>query len=281
MKGTVFDIKELAVFDGPGIRTTVFLKGCPLKCSWCHNPEGQAFGPELMVSENGCKHCGECLKACTHPDGCTACGSCVRACPMGLRRICGTQMEPEALAEKLLKNADYLNRQGGGVTFSGGEPLAQPEFLLACLEMLRPLHRAIETSGYCSGEWFQRILRELDYIMMDIKLVDDAQHRIHIGVSNRQILENLQTLKDSGKPFRIRIPVIPGVNDSDENFLQTALLLKDAQHLEKVELLPYHLTAGAKYAMVRRQYMPKFDPEQKPRLNKEIFLREGILCDCL
>lgn len=112
VKGTVFDIKELAVFDGPGIRTTVFLKGCPLKCSWCHNPEGQAFGPELMVSENGCKHCGECLKACSHPDGCTACGSCVRACPMGLRRIYGTQMEPEALAEKLLKNADYLNRQG-------------------------------------------------------------------------------------------------------------------------------------------------------------------------
>ncbi|MDO4338187.1 MAG: glycyl-radical enzyme activating protein [Eubacteriales bacterium] len=281
MTGTVFDIKQMAVFDGPGIRTTVFLKGCPLRCNWCHNPEGLSFEPELMVSDHGCRHCGRCREVCKNHEHCTACGACIRACPMGLRRICGTRMESKALAEKLLKDEEFLKKNGGGVTFSGGEPLGQPVFLLECLKELSSIHRAIETSGYCSAEWFTKILQELDYIMMDIKVVDEEKHLYYTGVSNRRILENLKILKMSGKPFRIRIPVIPGVNDTEKNYKATAELLKGAKHLEKVELLPYHQTAGAKYKMVGKEYIPKFHEQQSPKMGTEIFLNAGIRCECI
>lgn len=277
--GTVFDIKQMAIYDGPGIRTTVFLKGCPLRCMWCHNPEGLSYAPQLMVSDNNCLHCGACIRAC--PNGgrtCTACGQCIRACPQGLRKLCGARYEAAALAEKLLRDRDYLTAMGGGVTFSGGEPTGQPEFLLELLERTAAMHRAIETSAYCSGTVFSAVLARVDYVMMDLKLMDPERHRHYTGVPNEPILDNLERLKKSGKPFRIRIPVIPGVNDTDENFEQTALRLLDAPTLEQVELLPYHVTAGAKYAMVGRQYQPEFDTAAAPNLNTEIFLRHGIAC---
>ena len=281
MEGTVFDIKELAVFDGPGIRTTVFMKGCPLRCQWCHNPEGLSFESQLMVSPNGCLRCGRCTAICEHPDNCVACGKCVRACPLHLRRIVGTKYTPEALAKRLLKDQEYLAKQGGGVTFSGGEPTAQGEFLLECLKLLRPMHRAIETSGYCRSGQFRKILEELDYIIMDIKLVNEERHRFYTGAGNRLILENLEQVKESGKPFRIRIPVIPDVNDTQENYQATAALLAGAKMLEKVELLPYHKTAGAKYSMVGREYTPEFDPEAVPNLDTGLFLSYGIRCEKL
>ena len=175
-EGVIFDIKQFAVFDGPGIRTTVFLKGCPLRCMWCHNPEGLSFQPQLMVSQNGCIHCGRCKAVCKHLDHCVLCGDCVRACPNRLRKICGDRISAEALAHKLLRDKEYLSGEGGGVTFSGGEPCGQPEFLLECLDRLSEMHRAIETSGYCSPEIFGKIIQRLDYIIMDLKLMDEKEH---------------------------------------------------------------------------------------------------------
>lgn len=277
-EGIIFDIKQFAVFDGPGIRTTVFLKGCPLHCMWCHNPEGLSFEPQLMVSPNGCTHCGSCRKACGHPEGCVLCGACVKACPNRLRRICGERISAGTLTQKLLRDKGYLEAEGGGVTFSGGEPAAQPDFLLECLQRLRGMHRAVETSGYCRPEVFAALLEELDYVIMDIKLAEEARHLYYTGVSNKVILTNLLQLKKSGKPCRIRIPVIPGVNDTQDNYQKTAALLGEFPGLELVELLPYHQTAGAKYEMVGRKYKPEFNKEQSPVLDQSAFEAAGIVC---
>ena len=278
MYGTIFDIKQFAVFDGPGIRTTVFLKGCPLRCEWCHNPEGLSFSPQIMVSKSACTHCGRCEAVCPSPSRCLVCGKCVRACPAGLRRVCGKRIEAADLAAKLLRDRAYLEMQGGGVTFSGGEPTAQGEFLLECLRLLRPMHRAVETSGFCDPDLFREILGELDYVIMDIKLTDDALHQRYTGVGNHRILRNLESLKRSGKPFRIRIPVIPGVNDTEENFRETARLLTDAAALDFVELLPYHQTAGAKYEMVGMDFSPSFRTDRPPNTDTAPFAEYHIPC---
>ena len=276
--GTIFDIRQLSVFDGPGIRTTVFLKGCPLRCMWCHNPEGLSYKPQLMRSGNGCLHCGKCRDACSHPDTCVLCGSCVRACPKNLIRICGEEVTAEWLTGHLLKDQDYLEQVGGGITFSGGEPLGQPRFLLECLERLGDVHTCIETSGYAQPELFEKAAGLLDYVIMDLKLMDGEKHRHYTGFDNEPVLRNLEYLKQSGQAFRIRIPVIPGVNDDRENYERTAAALAGARNLDVVELLPYHVTAGAKYSMVGMEYSPEFDEGQEPELDMSVFERAGIPC---
>lgn len=280
-KGIVFDIKQLAVFDGPGLRTTVFLKGCPLRCQWCHNPEGLSVKQELMVSGNGCRQCGKCKEVCTHPESCVVCGKCVRACPLHLRKICGTEMEASVLAAKLKKDKAFFEANEGGVTVSGGEPTMQPEFLLELLENLEGVHRAIETCGYCQEEIFRKVLENLELVIMDIKLVDDELHKKYTKRSNQMILHNLSILKESGKPFIIRVPLIPGVNDTEKNMKDTADLLADCKNLVRVELLPYHQTAGAKYSMVGKEYQPEFDTERAVQEMPEIFENAGITCKVL
>lgn len=276
MNGIIFDIKEFAVFDGPGIRTTVFLKGCPLQCMWCHNPEGMSFAPERMTSPNGCLHCKRCTQVCPSPSKCLVCGKCIEVCPMRLRKICGTAVTPRELAGRLLKDREFLLKNEGGVTFSGGEPLAQPEFLEACIRELNGLHTCVETSGFCEREQFREIVGMLQFVIMDIKLVDDDRHRYYTGVSNRKILANLEQLKTGDTPYMIRIPLIPGVNDTEENMEQTAALLTNAGPLVRVELLPYHKTAGAKYGMVGKNYQPEFQTEQKPQYHMDPFEKRGI-----
>jgi len=236
MKGTVFSIEEFAINDGPGIRTTVFLKGCPMRCAWCHNPEGLNARPQLM-------HLRE------------------------RDVVCGIELEAQELACKLLKDADIFRMNGGGVTFTGGEPTMQADFLCEMLDLLKDIHTAVETSGFCSAEVFRNVTDKADYILMDIKICDEQMHKRYTGVSNVQILNNLQYLKASGKPFVIRIPLIPGVNDSLKNMEDTAALLDGACNIQRVELMRYHKTAGAKYKMVDMEYNPPFDTDAVPRVH--------------
>lgn len=279
--GTIFDIKEFAVFDGPGMRQTVFFKGCPLRCSWCHNPEGLDTAPQLMVSAASCLHCGKCAEVCRHPEGCTACGACIPVCPLHLRHIAGEKMTSEELAQRIRRDSGYYARYGGGVTFSGGEPLMQADFLIEVLRMLPELHRAVETSGFCAGEKFREAVENLDYVMMDIKLFDGEAHKRYTGADNRQILENARFLCEGDTPFVIRIPVIPGVNDNEENFRSTAEWIAGAPALQKVQLLPYHKAAGAKYKMAGKEYRPAFDAERPVWISQKIFEEYGIRSEVL
>ncbi|MBR6141903.1 MAG: radical SAM protein [Bacteroidaceae bacterium] len=246
MKGTIFSIEEFAINDGPGIRTTVFLKGCPLRCEWCHNPEGLSPKPQLMKKKD------ETV-------------------------ISGTEIDANELADRLLRDEKIFRLNKGGVTFTGGEPLLQADFLLEVLGLLRPcIHCAIETSGYASEDVFKKVLGNLDFVLFDCKHTNDELHRKYTGVSNRPILRNLQILKESGKEFVLRFPLVPGVNDTRENMLAVRDLLLRAPNLKRVELLRYNKVAGAKYNMVGMEYKPSFDTEAEPHCHTEILTDAGI-----
>ncbi len=277
MRGVVFDLKECAIHDGPGLRQTVFVKGCPLRCRWCHNPEGLHMQPQLMASANGCTHCGRCKATCPHPNECTACGACVSACPQRLRRIVGETLFARELADRLLPNVPYYASTGGGVTFSGGEPLMQPDFVLETVRLLDgAAHTALETSGYASAEVFAAFADAFDLILLDLKQMDDALHRAFTGVSNARIIANAERLCRGSTPFVVRIPVIPGVNDNAAHYRAVAELVCGAPSLERVELLPYHLTAGAKYAMLGEAYQPGFDTDRPIQTDQSVFEQYGI-----
>lgn len=273
MKGTVFDVKEFAVYDGPGVRTTVFLKGCPLRCRWCHNPEGLSPRPQLMVSVAACTHCGKCQAVCPHPEHCVACGRCIPVCPQGLRRMAGQEMEPEQLAERLKKSAVF---EGGGVTFSGGEPTLQWDFVHETVMLLPGLHKAVETCGYCADSVFLQVMEDMNLILMDVKHMDPLEHKRWTGVDNGPIQRHLEMLCAGDKDFIIRVPLMPGINDTRENLEHLAERLVGARHLVRVELLPYHQTAGAKYAMAGMEYAPGFDTTREPRRDFEPFRSRGI-----
>lgn len=245
MTGTIFDIKEFSLYDGPGVRTTVFLKGCPLRCRWCHNPEGLDPAPQLMVTEHRCTRCGACRKACDHPD-CRAFGRCVHACPHNLLRIAGRRVEARELAGQLLKQAGYWRACEGGVTLSGGEPLMQTDFAVELLSLLPGVHKAVETCGFSDAATFQRLAGAVDYVMLDIKLADEQAHIRHTLQSNGPILENLRWLRRSGKPFCIRTPLIPGITDTAENLSAIQALIGDAPWVR----LPHNPLAGAKYGQL-------------------------------
>lgn len=247
--GLIFDIKEMAIHDGPGARTTVFLKGCPLRCRWCHNPEGLLFQKQLMVRESRCQHCGRCRIPCDHQD-CQPYGRCLHACPLGLVSVAGTSMQSDELAKQLLREKDFWEMCDGGVTISGGEPLAQPKFLLALLKELKGVHRCVETSGFAASEIFEAVCQETELIIMDIKLADPQQHKYWTGQSNEPILNNLELLRRNGHPCILRTPLIPGATDTKENLEAIAELVQGIPGLQRVELLPYNSLAGAKYPMV-------------------------------
>lgn len=277
MKGCIFSIEEFSTFDGPGVRITVFLKGCPLQCMWCHNPEGQAFDIQWVRSPNGCLGCGACLE-----EGRKACGvpsltaESVIVCPRHLVRAAGEDVTAEELVARLQKNLTMVNAVGGGVTFSGGEPLAQPAFLKECLRQLcGKTHRALQTSGYATPQLFADILPHCDFLLYDLKLMDSERHRTYTGVDNVNILENYRTLVKSGTPFITRIPLIPTVNDTAENITATAEFMAGLG-VDRIELLPYNRAAGAKYALLSQAYSPTFDGSLPPNPRREIFEHYGI-----
>lgn len=248
MTGTVFDIKEFTVHDGPGTRVTVFLKGCPLRCWWCHNPEGLSPEPQLMIKKALCSGCGRCLKPCEHPE-CVAFSRCLHACPKGLLSISGIQWESYELAAHFRRFRPFF-ANGGGVTFSGGEPLLQADFVSEVCTELPDVHKALQTSGYAEEAVFERILEHMDYVLFDLKLADRKTHKYYTGVDNQPILRNFSLLKCSGKPFVIRIPIIPGITDTRDNLLALSEIAGDSP----VQLMHYNKLAGAKYAMVGKHF---------------------------
>lgn len=274
--GVVFDVKEFAVFDGPGIRTTVFMKGCPLSCMWCHNPEGLSPRPQLMVSRAACTNCGACRHVCPSPEACTSCGACVPVCRGGYRKIVGTAWTAEALAARLQKDADVYAMSGGGVTFSGGEPLMQWDFVADVIARLRGVHTAVETSGFAADAVFEDAMARCDLIMMDWKVSDPVLHRRYTGVDQAVIRRHAQMLCAGSTPFILRMPIIPGVNDNEAHFGTAARLVKDAKALVRVDVLPYQRAAGAKYEMVGRTYSVDFDEARPPRMFTECLEQAGI-----
>jgi len=255
MKGTIFSIEEFAVHDGDGVRINVFFKGCPLRCRWCHNPEGWDPERRIVKSPNGCLHCGICTNVCTHKEtGCVLCRECMYNCPRDLIRISGVEWESEDLAKKLLSYEHLLKACKGGLTFSGGEVMMQSEFLCEVLEKTSALSRVIETSGYGKKEDFARVLKLVDFVFYDLKIMDSEKHKEYTGVTNELILENAGQLMASSVPFTVRIPVIDGVNSDEENMRATCEFVKNAENLVSIELLPYNEMAGAKYALAGMEY---------------------------
>ena len=273
----VFSIEEFSVFDGPGMRTTVFLSGCPLRCEWCHNPEGQSFKNFIVRATNGCVGCGECLRRADKIDGkAVFTEDSIRNCPQNLLRYVAKSYTAKELCDHLSKNFAILNASGGGITFSGGEPLMHADFILATAPLLdREISVALQTSGYASEEVFRRVLDVCDFVLYDLKLASPALHRTYCGVDNAPILNNYRILASSGKRFITRIPLIPSVTDTDENLHALAHFIS-SHGVKDVEVLPYNKLTGSKYSSLLRTYSPSFDEQKECNLGIDIFKRYGI-----
>lgn len=267
-RGVITGIERFAVHDGPGLRTVVFFKGCPLRCVWCHSPETQAARPQVMLRAERCLGCGACLDACAsgaasmRPAGgpavdrarCTVCGRCADACPTEARTVAGERVEAVALLARLERDAVFHGASGGGVTFSGGEPLRQPAFLAALLDGCRQrgLDTAVETSGYAPWAAVE-VASRAGLVLFDLKLHDDARHREHTGVSNRRVLANFRRLASIHPRVRVRLPFIPGITDAPANVAAIGREAKTAG-VAGVDLLPYHAAGSAKYLRLGRPY---------------------------
>ncbi len=292
--GRIFDIKRFAVHDGPGIRTTVFLKGCPLHCAWCHNPEGISPAPELAFIVRKCIGCGDCVKACpvgahTLADGihtfdrtrCTLCGACVEACCPQALVLYGREVTVEQLMSEILPDREFYEQSGGGITVSGGDPLIQPDFCAAFLQACREngLHTAVDTSGAVPWSAFEKVLPHTDLVLFDLKHFDDAEHRRWTGLGNSRILENLLTLGRLGVSVEVRIPCLPTVNDGDV-LEAIAGFLRQVPSLTGVRLLPYHDFARSKFGAIGLEdTMPLVDKPSQEQMEdlREIVRRHGLV----
>jgi pyruvate formate lyase activating enzyme len=267
-KGLVFRTEKYMISDGLGIRTNVFLKGCPLKCLWCFNPEGIEGKPEILVFKRKCIQCGECIEICprdaiTMEDGhpridrrvCDGCGECASACPSRALEVCGRFMTVDEVMEQVRKDEIFYRRSGGGVTVTGGELCAQPGFarnlLLACRE---EFHTAIETSGFAPPNILREILASCDQVFFDLKHMDSRRHRELTGVPNEPILHNLEMASRVHDEITVRIPLIPGFNDEPQNIRRTAEFVRSLGNINRIEILPYVSFGRSKYEMLNLTY---------------------------
>lgn len=268
--GVVFNIQRYSVHDGPGIRTVVFLKGCPLRCKWCSNPESQSLHPDIMYNKAACARCGACVQACPtgcihftetgvllDRDLCTKCGTCAAVCLFGGLRVVGRRMTVDDVIREVEKDRVFYDRSGGGLTLSGGEPTLQARFAAGLIEAARDrgLTVAIETCGHQDPETFLSLVERVDLVMYDLKIIDASLHRDATGVPNELILENVRLLAARDVPLTIRIPVIPGFTDSEANIAGIAKFVESLHAVREVELVPYHRFGQHKYEMLGREYL--------------------------
>jgi pyruvate formate lyase activating enzyme len=270
--GVVFDIKHYAIHDGPGIRTTVFLKGCPLDCAWCHNPESKRPQPEFMWWPTKCIGCRSCVKGC--PEGavtigdrlvideklCVGCGICVKGCYAEALELVGREMSVEEVMEEILRDSEFYRESGGGVTFSGGEPLMQPTFLAELLKACRGegLHTAVDTSGHADSAALKKIIDHTDLFLYDVKHMDPERHRRYTGATNELALSNLALLR--GREVVIRAPIVSGVNDDEGNIGRMGEYVS-ALGFTEICLLPYHKAGSEKAQRLNRETAPPFVAE--------------------
>lgn len=299
IKGVVFSIERFAVHDGPGIRTLVFLKGCPLKCLWCDNPESQKMESQIFLISDRCIGCRQCLSTC--PQGattlsesgeiiinrklCTNCGKCVETCYAGARVLTGKQMSVTEALEEIKKDLVFYRNSDGGVTLSGGEPLMQADFseqiLKECHEL--SIHTAIETSGYADWQSIEHVLYHVDLILLDIKQMDSSKHRRYTGVPNEPILENAKKMSDLRIPMIVRVPIVPRYNDSEENIRTTTEFVLQLKSVESIELLTYHSYGAPKYHRLGMRYsLTELKPPSKECIErlKNIVISYGLQCHC-
>lgn len=243
--GIIFDIKEFAIHDGPGIRTTVFMKGCPMSCQWCHNPEGQSRRPQIIRSPAG-------------------------------ERLAGNEYTAAELAALLSQQIAILRTNDGGITFSGGEPLQQADFVAEVIDLLDDVHVLLDTSGYGQEQDFRHLVDRSDLVFFDLKLIDGTAHRHYTGCDNDLILRNLHLLDELGKPFVIRVPLVPGVTDTNLNLTAIVQTVRGLSALQRVDLLPYNQAAGSKYEYAGMVFNPDYDESAALNLNMAPFEQAGI-----
>ncbi|MBN2246621.1 MAG: glycyl-radical enzyme activating protein [Candidatus Aminicenantes bacterium] len=295
-KAIVFDIKHYAIHDGPGIRTTVFFKGCPLNCVWCHNPEGIKPEPEIFLRSHLCAEgCTTCLAVCpqkalSKPDNssvvidrmkCDLCGSCESACSYGALEVVGKEMTVAEIMKEVEKDRIFFEESGGGVTLSGGEPLSNPAFLEPFLMQLKRknIHVVADTSGFFNYEKSLSILENIDLFLFDLKIMDPLKHKEYTGQSNDLILENLKRISRSGKPVAARIPLIADINDSEKNIKETCEYLRKLDNIIRIHLLPYHRGGEAKHKRLgKAELLSGFKSPSEEKINaiKKIISEYGF-----